>query len=90
MTMAVSKAVEEGQRAVMCASTGNTSAALAAYGARGGMETLVLLPSGKVAAGKIAQAALHDARILEVDGNFDDCLDIVQDLAQRGEVRAVV
>jgi threonine synthase len=69
-----------------CASTGNTSAALAAYGARGGMQTLVLLPAGKVAAGKIAQAALHDARILEVDGNFDDCLDIVQDLATAGEV----
>ena len=69
-----------------CASTGNTSAALAAYGARGGMETLVLLPAGKVAAGKVAQASLHGARILEVDGNFDRCLDIVQDLAARGEV----
>ncbi|MFW5934694.1 MAG: threonine synthase, partial [Halolamina sp.] len=65
--------------------TGNTSAALAAYGARAGLETLVLLPAGKVAAGKVAQAALHDARILEVDGNFDDCLDLVQELATRGE-----
>jgi threonine synthase len=68
-----------------CASTGNTSAALAAYGARADMETLVLLPAGKVAAGKVAQASLHGARILEVDGNFDTCLDIVQDLAERGE-----
>jgi threonine synthase len=86
MTVGVRVAKELGVGRLACASTGNTSAALAAYGARGGMETLVLLPSGKVAAGKIAQAALHDARILEVDGNFDDCLDIVQDLAQRGEV----
>ncbi|SFR31964.1 threonine synthase [Halogeometricum limi] len=86
MTVGVRVAKELGVNRLACASTGNTSAALAAYGARGGMETLVLLPSGKVAAGKIAQAALHDARILEVDGNFDACLDIVQDLAQRGEV----
>ncbi|MFW5935529.1 MAG: threonine synthase, partial [Halolamina sp.] len=68
-----------------CASTGNTSAALAAYGARADMPTLVLLPAGKVAAGKIAQASIHGAHILEVDGNFDDCLDIVQELAGRGE-----
>ncbi|KAB1187191.1 MULTISPECIES: threonine synthase [Haloferax] len=86
MTVGVRVAKELGVGRLACASTGNTSAALAAYGARGGMETLVLLPSGKVAAGKIAQAALHDARILEVDGNFDSCLDIVQDLAARGEV----
>jgi threonine synthase len=86
MTVGVRVAKELGVGRLACASTGNTSAALAAYGARGGMETLVLLPAGKVAAGKIAQAALHDARILEVDGNFDACLDIVQDLAQRGEV----
>ena len=86
MTVGVRVAKELGVGRLACASTGNTSAALAAYGARGGMETLVLLPSGKVAAGKIAQAALHDARILEVDGNFDACLDIVQDLAKLGEV----
>jgi len=85
MTVGVRVAKELGVGRLACASTGNTSAALAAYGARGGMETLVLLPAGKVAAGKIAQAALHDARILEVDGNFDDCLDIVQDLATAGE-----
>jgi threonine synthase len=86
MTVGVRVAQELGVGRLACASTGNTSAALAAYGARGGMETLVLLPAGKVASGKIAQAALHGARILEVDGNFDDCLDIVQDLAAAGEV----
>jgi threonine synthase len=86
MTVGVRVAQEVGVDRLACASTGNTSAALAAYGARGGMETLVLLPQGKVAAGKVAQASLHGARILEVDGNFDTCLDIVQDLARRGEV----
>ncbi|MFW5948464.1 MAG: threonine synthase, partial [Halolamina sp.] len=85
MTVGVGAAAAVGVDRLACASTGNTSAALAAYGARAGLETLVLLPAGKVAAGKVAQAALHDARILEVDGNFDDCLDIVQDLADRGE-----
>ena len=85
MTVGVRVAKEVGVDRLACASTGNTSAALAAYGARGGMETLVLLPAGKVAAGKVAQASLHGARILEVDGNFDTCLDIVQDLAMRGE-----
>jgi len=85
MTVGVAVAKELGVDRLACASTGNTSAALAAYGARGGMETLVLLPAGKVAAGKVGQAALHNARILEVDGNFDACLDIVRDLAERGE-----
>ncbi len=85
MTVGVRVAEELGVGALACASTGNTSAALAAYGGRAGMPTLVLLPQGKVAAGKIAQASLHGARILEVDGNFDACLDIVQALAARGE-----
>jgi threonine synthase len=85
MTVGVAVAQELGVDRLACASTGNTSAALAAYGARAGLQTLVLLPAGKVAAGKVAQASLHDARILEVDGNFDACLDIVQDLAERGE-----
>ncbi|MCL7418286.1 MAG: threonine synthase [Halalkalicoccus sp.] len=85
MTVGVGVARRLGVDRLACASTGNTSAALAAYGGRAGMETLVLLPAGKVAAGKIAQASLHGARILEVDGNFDTCLDIVQDLAERGE-----
>ena len=86
MTVGTRVAQRVGVERLACASTGNTSAALAAYGARGGMETLVLLPQGKVAAGKIAQASLHSARILEVDGNFDTCLDIVQDMAMAGEV----
>ena len=86
MTVGVRVAKAVGVDRLACASTGNTSAALAAYGARAGIETLVLLPRGKVAAGKVAQASLHGARILEVDGNFDTCLDIVQDLATRGEV----
>ena len=85
MTVGVRVAQELGVGALACASTGNTSAALAAYGGRAGMPTLVLLPQGKVAAGKVAQASLHGARILEVDGNFDACLDIVQELAARGE-----
>ncbi|QGA84316.1 threonine synthase [Halomicrobium sp. LC1Hm] len=85
MTVGVRVAQEVGVDRLACASTGNTSAALAAYGARADLETLVLLPAGKVAAGKVAQASLHGARILEVDGNFDSCLDIVQELAGRGE-----
>ena len=85
MTVGVRVAAELGVSRLACASTGNTSAALAAYGGRGGMQTLVLLPAGKVAAGKVAQASLHGARILEVDGNFDACLDIVAELADRGE-----
>ena len=86
MTVGVAVAERAGVDRLACASTGNTSAALSAYGARAGLETLVLLPQGKVAAGKLAQASLHGARILEVDGNFDTCLDIVQALARRGEV----
>jgi threonine synthase len=85
MTLGVKVAEKLGVSRLACASTGNTSAALACYGARAGTEVLVLLPAGKVAAGKVAQASLHGARILEVDGNFDDCLDIVSDLANRGE-----
>jgi len=85
MTVGVRVAREIGVDRLACASTGNTSAALAAYGARADIETLVLLPAGKVAAGKVAQASLHGARILEVDGNFDVCLDIVSDLTDRGE-----
>ncbi len=85
MTVGVAVARELGVDRLACASTGNTSAALAAYGSRAGMETLVLLPAGKVAAGKVAQASLHGARILEIDGNFDTCLDVVTELADRGE-----
>ena len=86
MTVGVQVAEEIGVGRLACASTGNTSAALSAYGARADKETLVLLPEGKVAAGKLAQASLHGATMLEVEGNFDDCLDIVSALADRGEV----
>jgi len=85
MTVGVRVAQELGVERLACASTGNTSAALAAYGARADTPVLVLLPAGKVAAGKVAQAALHGARICEVDGNFDACLDVVAELADRGE-----
>ena len=85
MTVGVAVARELGIDRLACASTGNTSAALAAYGARADMDVLVLLPAGKVAAGKVAQASLHGAHILEVDGNFDACLDLVSELADRGE-----
>jgi len=85
MTVGVKVADRLGVDRLACASTGNTSAALAAYGARANTPVLVLLPAGKVAAGKVAQAALHGARICEVDGNFDDCLDVVAELAERGE-----
>ncbi|MFL6241268.1 MAG: threonine synthase [Actinomycetes bacterium] len=81
MTVAISKAAEEGARAVICASTGNTSASAAAYAVRAGMICAVLVPTGKIALGKLAQALVHGARLLEVDGNFDDCLTLARDLA---------
>lgn len=81
MTLAISKAAEEGSRAVVCASTGNTSASAAAYASRAGMTCGVLVPRGKVALGKIAQTLAHGARVLEVDGNFDDALRLTRELA---------
>src|ERR1700753_1119555 len=80
MTMAISKAAEEGAKAVICASTGNTSASAAAYAVRAGMVCAVLVPRGKIAMGKLAQALVHGARLLQVDGNFDDCLHLARDL----------
>ncbi len=82
MTMAISHAAEEGAEAVICASTGNTSASAAAYAARAGMLCAVLVPRGKIALGKLAQALVHGARLLQVDGNFDDCLALASKLAQ--------
>src|SRR5690349_5035977 len=73
MTMAISKAVEAGAQAVICASTGNTSASAAAYGAHAGLVCAVLVPQGKIATGKLAQALVHGAQLLQVEGNFDDC-----------------
>ena len=81
MTMAISHAAEEGAQAVICASTGNTSASAAAYAARAGMLCAVLVPRGKIALGKLAQALVHGARLLQVDGNFDDCLGLASKLA---------
>ena len=81
MTMAISKAVEEGSQAVICASTGNTSASAAAYAARAGLTCAVLVPTGKIAMGKLAQALVHGAKLLQVDGNFDDCLALASKLA---------
>ena len=81
MTMAISKAAEAGAKAVICASTGNTSASAAAYAVRAGMVCAVLVPQGKIAMGKMAQALVHGARLLQVDGNFDDCLELARKLA---------
>ena len=80
MTLAVSKALEKRARAVMCASTGNTSAAAAAYGGRAGLPVYVLVPAGKVALGKLAQAMAHGAIVIQIEGNFDQALAIVKDL----------
>ena len=89
MTMAISKALEEGSRAVICASTGNTSASAAAYAAKGGLTCAVLVPAGKIALGKLAQALVHGARLLQVDGNFDDCLTLCRELSDNYPVTLV-
>lgn len=89
MTMAISKAAEAGARAVICASTGNTSASAAAYAVKAGMVCAVLVPEGKIAMGKLAQAIVHGARLLQVQGNFDDCLTLARDLADRYPVALV-
>jgi threonine synthase len=89
MTMAVSKAVEHGAKAVICASTGNTSASAAAYATHAGITAAVLVPEGKIAMGKLAQAIAHNAQLLQVQGNFDDCLDIARDLAENYPVHLV-
>jgi threonine synthase len=89
MTLAISKAVEEGAKAVVCASTGNTSASAAAYAAKAGLTCAVLVPKGKVAMGKMAQTLVHGARVLEVEGNFDTSLELAKDLAERYPVTLV-
>ena len=80
MTMAVTEAVAHGTQAVLCASTGNTSASAAAYAARAGITCAVLIPQGKIAMGKLAQAVMHGAKIIQIDGNFDDCLELARKL----------
>jgi threonine synthase len=89
MTLAISKAVEAGVRAVMCASTGNTSASAAAYGARAGLAVYVLIPAGKIALGKLSQAMMHQATVIQIEGNFDQALAIVKDLATTHKVELV-
>ena len=80
MTVAISKAVEEGSKAVICASTGNTSASAAAYAARAGILSIVLIPEGKIAMGKLAQAMIHGALVMQIEGNFDEALKLVKEL----------
>ena len=89
MTVAVSKALERGATALICASTGNTSASAAAYAARAGIRCAVILPAGKIASGKMVQAIAHGARIVSIKGNFDDALRIVRELAKNGEFAIV-
>ncbi len=89
MTMAISKAVEHGAKAVICASTGNTSASAAAYATHAGITAAVLVPEGKIALGKLSQAIAHKAELLQIEGNFDDCLDIARDLAANYPVHLV-
>jgi len=89
MTMAISKAIERGAQAIVCASTGNTSASAAAYAAHAGITAAVLVPEGKIAMGKLAQAVAHGARIVQLEGNFDDCLDIARELAANYAVHLV-
>jgi threonine synthase len=89
MTMAVSKAVGEGAKAVICASTGNTSASAAAYAAAAGITSVVLVPQGKISLGKLSQAVAHKAKILQVQGNFDDCLTLARDLSDNYPVHLV-
>jgi len=89
MTMAISKAAEAGAKVVICASTGNTSASAAAYATAAGMTCTVLVPDGKIAMGKLSQAVAHGAKLLQVDGNFDDCLTLARKLAEAYPVELV-
>src|SRR6266550_305436 len=89
MTVAVSKAMEHGAKALICASTGNTSASAAAYAARAGISCVVILPAGKIATGKLLQAFAYGAKIVAIDGNFDDALQIVRELGETGDFTIV-
>ena len=89
MTLAISKACEENATAVMCASTGNTSASSAAYAARAGIKCIVLIPSGAIALGKLSQALIHGARVLAIKGNFDAALDLAKEITQRYPIKLV-
>jgi threonine synthase len=89
MTMAVTKAVEEGSQAIICASTGNTSASAAAYAARAGIKAFVLIPEGKIALGKLAQTLMYNATIIQINGNFDKGMELVKDVANHAPVTIV-
>jgi len=89
MTMAITKAAEEGFKAVMCASTGNTSASAAAYAARAGLTCAVLIPEGKIALGKLSQAMIHGAKVLQIKGNFDDALTLVRKICEEHPIALV-
>src|SRR5438128_7669653 len=89
MTCAVSAAVREGAQAVVCASTGNTAASAAAYSARAGLRCAVIVPEGKIATGKLAQALVHGARVIALRGNFDEALKLVRELANRHPISLV-
>ena len=89
MTLAISKAKEEGAKAVMCASTGNTSASAAAYAARCGMRCIVLIPDGNIALGKLAQAMIHNAKVIAIKGNFDEALNLVKEITSKYPVTMV-
>ncbi|HAH87453.1 MAG TPA: threonine synthase [Armatimonadetes bacterium] len=89
MTMAISKAVEEGSKAVMCASTGNTSASAAAYSARAGIDCIVLIPKGNIALGKLSQSMIHGAKVIQIEGNFDEALTMVRKVTDNYPVTLV-
>lgn len=89
MTLALSKAVEEGSKAVICASTGNTSASAAAYASRAGIRSIVVIPEGKIALGKLAQALVHGAHVLQIEGNFDEALRIVKEVVEKYPITLV-
>ncbi|MDF0010532.1 threonine synthase [Staphylococcus pseudintermedius] len=89
MVMSVTKAKEQGKKMVICASTGNTSASAAAYAARAGLKAIVVIPEGKIALGKISQAVMYGAEIVSIEGNFDEALEIVKEVAEDGEIELV-
>lgn len=89
MVVAVAKAIEEGSTSVICASTGNTSASAAAYAARAGLKAIIVIPKGKIALGKLAQAVMYGAEIIEIEGNFDEALKIVRKLSEKSSITLV-
>ena len=89
MTMAVTKAVEDGSKAILCASTGNTSASAAAYAAKAGISCAVLIPSGQIALGKLSQALMHGAKVVAIEGNFDDALNLAKEATQKFPITLV-